>query len=129
MSSKYFLDLGKTMLGHRKNSAALKGDIENFRAHFGISSVSASTVWKILKKHLPKNTGPKYLLWTLFKLKTYASDIVCASVYKTSRKTFEKWFWIVLKAFVFLPLVSEQNDKTFSTETSIKKADILKDLS
>ena len=71
-----------------------------YRAYFGTSPTTTSTVWYRLHKAdlLPQNGLPKHLLWAQLFLKTYASEEVHAGIAGVNEKTFRTFSWLFIEA-------------------------------
>jgi hypothetical protein len=68
----------------------------DFRALFGVGPGVVCQLWQ--RCSFPPKTMPKHLLWALLFLKTYATEPVLCSIVGTTRKTFRKWSWPIVKA-------------------------------
>jgi hypothetical protein len=70
----------------------------SFKAKFGTSPEVCSELWERLQPHQPKGALPKHLLRALLFLKLYCSEDVLSDMAGTTRKTFRKWLWLMVKA-------------------------------
>ena len=70
----------------------------SFKAKFGTSPEVCSELWERLQPHRPKGALPKHLLRALMFLKLYSSEDVLSDMVGTTRKTFRKWVWLMVKA-------------------------------
>lgn len=70
-----------------------------FRAHFGVSATVASISCILLGKmsNVPTGLETRHFLWGLSFLKFYSTEEIHATLAKTSRNSFRKWCWIVVK--------------------------------
>ena len=71
-----------------------------FRALFGTSADVCSILWDycaVHKRRPKRGMKPKHLLWALHFLKSYGTEDVLAQWADTTRKTWRKWVWIVLR--------------------------------
>src|SRR5690348_3555300 len=71
-----------------------------FRAAFGVSFGVLQVVWDLLDPEVA-DCRPKYprehLLWALYFLKTYTTEVISATFFSTSERTWRKWVTIVVK--------------------------------
>ena len=71
-----------------------------FRALFGTSTDVCSVLWDYCATHKrrPKRgMKPKHLLWSLRFLKSYDTEDSLSTWAETTRKTWRKWVWILLR--------------------------------
>ena len=82
-----------------KKSKLGVSDDRSFKSHFGVSIDVTSLVWDDIRQSrtCPRSMQPMHLLWGLLFLKTYGTTEVMADSVGTSRNTFRKWVWIVLR--------------------------------
>jgi hypothetical protein len=89
----------------------------SFKARFGTSPEVCSEVWERLQPHRPKGALPKHLLRALMFLKLYSSEDVLSDMVGTTRKTFRKWVWLMVKAISKIKAPSGKKlPTTFKTE-------------
>lgn len=69
-----------------------------FKTLFGVVPLVCAWLWTKLSENLPSKGQPVYLLYALLKLKTYASDSVCAIISSCDEKTFRRWCWPFIHA-------------------------------
>ena len=77
------------------NAGSTECEYERFRASFGTSPFVCSILWNMIKGS--EGSLPKHLLWSLFYLKTFSTERVCASFFRVTEKTFRKWVMIFIK--------------------------------
>jgi hypothetical protein len=70
--------------------------LSKFCSHFGVTPEMCCIIWN--KCFFPLGVNPEHLLWALLFLKLYATEEVLCNFAGTTRKTFRKWTWIVIKA-------------------------------
>ena len=79
---------------------------ENFVATFGTSTPHCDEVWEqlTLSGWIDRRTDIRqvHLLWTLFFLKVYLTNRVCAFIIGTSPKTFREKVWFILEGIAGL---------------------------
>lgn len=70
------------------------------KANFGVSTAMIKFIWNCLVKDelLPNGAQVHHLLWTLAFLKTYETEQVYSSRFRTSEKTFRTWVWKLILA-------------------------------
>lgn len=71
-----------------------------FRSLFGVSQDVCCLVWEWCWEHKrrpPRGLNPIHVLWALHFLKSYNTEDENATWAHTTRKTFRKWVWIVLR--------------------------------
>jgi hypothetical protein len=72
-----------------------------FRAHFGVSSVTAIALWLHLLEQPFYSFQAHHLLWTLHWLKVHNSLDVAASRFACDRHTYSMWVWRVILVLFF----------------------------
>ena len=77
-----------------------------FAALFGVNPYVRSTVWGMMREHLPTAAETCDLLWALLFLKAYAVEHVNAAIADVDEKTSRKWCWETVSALSHLPVVS-----------------------
>jgi hypothetical protein len=79
-----------------------------FRAAFGVSFGVLLVLWNLLDPE-GAESKPAYrrehLLWALYFLKTYTTEVISATLFGTSDKTWRKWVTIVVTDISNLQLV------------------------
>jgi len=69
-----------------------------FTSLFGITAEVTAIAWNLCKDDwLGYNLQPKHMLWALMFLKSYAKESLLCATANTSRPTFRKWIWKVIK--------------------------------
>ena len=71
-----------------------------FRSLFGVSPDVCSVAWEWCRRHKqapPHGMKGIHLLWALHFLKSYNTEDVNSTWANTTRKTWRKWVWIVLR--------------------------------
>jgi hypothetical protein len=86
-----FLAMGNGLLD------VTSSDERAFRAHYGTGPLTCSRVWTMCIDAFPRGVLTMHLLWALLFLKIYETEDVLCRIAKTSRKTFRKWSWSVVK--------------------------------
>lgn len=93
-----FLRLGGTMM-RRSLRMGVQSNEQDFKSFFGVDSSAVATAWgKINDQVVPVGAKPVHLLWACLWMKVHATESVLSSIADTTRKTFRKWAWIVIKA-------------------------------
>lgn len=79
-----------------------------FRAHFGVSTTVAAIAWNLIGRNdlTACQPEPRHLLWGLSFLKIYGSEEVHCTLARSSRNSFRKWCWIIVKQLALLNQVS-----------------------
>ena len=98
MSAQIFLFSGRGIFKTSSADVQRLTDHARFRSHFGVSCETTARLWSAIKPSLPSEARPKHLLWGLLKLKCYTTDEVCASLCRTTRATYQKWMWVIVRA-------------------------------
>lgn len=88
-----FLAMGNGLID--ENATAL--DERPFRAHYGTGPLTCARIWTMCIDAFPRGVLTIHLLWGLLFLKVYATEDVLCKIAKTTRKTFRKWSWKVVK--------------------------------
>ena len=101
MSTNELFELG-CQLANRDRLGSLIVGLRTFNSFFGTSPEICQRVWDLLSDYRPRNAKPVHLLWMLFFLKSYNTDVICDSVAGVDGKTFRKWVWFYIK------LISEE---------------------
>jgi len=64
---------------------------ERFLSLFGVTLSVATIIWGKLEGKLETESKTEHLLWSLLRLRTYATGDVCATIVNVDSKTFRKW--------------------------------------
>lgn len=98
-----FFDEVRKFFGGRKHTLA------QFRAVFGVSSVTAFFVYSFVVKYY-NEIQPVYILWVLHFLKHYPTNSEASHYWDCDSKTYRKWLWkILFILFVYLDEVINLN--------------------
>lgn len=91
-SPRAFYLLSQSVLG-------VKDDDRSFRAHTGTTPDVCSLIWNRISANEQRSSymQPVHLLWALHFLKVYSTEDVIVSRLDTTRKTYRKWVWKVLR--------------------------------
>jgi len=76
-----------------------------FQRVLGVSVGVAAIVWTNIVDRLPQNARVCHLIWALYFLKNYSTEITNAAIFNCSEKTFRTWLWPVLEAISGLSTV------------------------
>lgn len=71
-----------------------------FLSVFGISPYVVSLIWDMFENgsdFADTKIRPIHLLWTLYFLKVYDTETVCANACCCDEKTFRKWIWVCME--------------------------------
>jgi hypothetical protein len=77
------------------------------RSHFGVSEDVLNTLWTLVHPLQPPAGKAKYLLWALYYLKVYPTDVVGSSTCQVDKKTYTKWINVYFSLMAGLNLVSD----------------------
>ena len=100
-SGEQLRKLGLDLIGKPLNHSLMEQD-RTFRSHFGVGWMVASSIWNTLDAYSIGYIQRKpclqvhHLFWGLHFLKNYPLEDQASQLFKTTRKTYRKWVWLVV---------------------------------
>jgi hypothetical protein len=80
-------------------SMGAKNERHSFASIFGVRVSLCPIIFQHCQLYMIHGLEAKHLLWGLLFLKVYATeDVACYMLTHTTRKTYCKWYWIVIQA-------------------------------
>jgi hypothetical protein len=72
----------------------------SFRYIFGADPDTCATIWIKIQQQIAgtgfQNVIVEHLLWALYVLKQYGTEIMMAAIFQTNPKTFQKWSKVIV---------------------------------
>jgi hypothetical protein len=80
-------------------SIGANDDRRSFASLFGVRVSLCPVIFQRCQLYMIRGLEAKHLLWGLLFMKVYATeDVACAMLTRVTRKTYRKWYWIVIQA-------------------------------
>jgi hypothetical protein len=80
-------------------STGAKDDRRSFASLFGVRVSLCPIIFQRCQLYMIHGLEAKHILWGVIFMKVYATnDVACAMLTRFTRKTYRKWYWIVIQA-------------------------------
>jgi hypothetical protein len=80
-------------------SIGAKDNIRSFAFLFRVRVSLCPVIFQRFQLYMIHGLEAKHILWGLIFMKVYATeDVACAMLTCVTRKTYHKWYWIVIQA-------------------------------